>query len=227
MSILTPDYDLVADIEKIVDEVNDDYSNYLKHNDDYDNIDFLAELLNEKSVDVDMDIEWKARDDIRENKGEWISAAAERTLNANYLIVYLWSDNLEGSWGPKTFKEIILGMLCHETIHFEQFERIDPIKFLFLESGHQKGIKLKAKTGKERDWHRLYLRDPHELMAYGHDLSEDIKRTSNPAAALRNPEAFIDELPVYGMFRNIWPSDAKPMKKLLSYTARYMYEKYN
>ena len=69
---------------------------------------------------------------------------------------------------------------------------------------------------------RSYLRDPHELMAYGHDLAQEINRTSDPQKALRNPEAFRDELPVYNQFRNVWPPNAKPLQRLLSYTARYI-----
>ena len=221
MSILSPDHEVIDAAKDVIDEVNDDYSNYLKHNEDYDNIDFLAELLIEKSVDINLDVDWVVSDDLRANPAEWISAMAGRTKTANFLKVYLWSDNLEGTWGPATFKETLIGMLGHETIHFAQFDRIDPSKFDSIESGHEKGKRLKAKTGKERDWQRLYFADPHELMAYGHDLASNIELSTDPEAALRSPEAFIDELPVYGMYRTIWPANAKPIKRLLSYAARY------
>jgi len=221
MSILSPDYDMLNEISEILDEVNADYSNYLDHNHDIDDIDFLAELLNEKTQFTGLPIRWVNQDNNRANPNEWISASASTGPDGNSIAVILWHNNLENKWGPQTFKELVLKMLSHETIHFEQYNRIGLNQILGIESGSQKGQKLKAKTGKDRDYQRSYLRDSHELMAYGHDLSEEIKLSTNPEKALRNPEAFIEELPVYNQYRKIFPINAKPLKKLLSYAARY------
>lgn len=221
MSIITPDNVMVSKVSDIIDEVNDLYLAELKMNHDIDDIHALAEMLNKRMKKAKLPIEWLVYDEMRDDPNEWISAMASATKNSNTLDVILWETNLEGKWGPKTFKEIVLKMLEHETIHFNQYERIGYDRLNLIQSGHQKGTKLKAKTGKDRDWMRMYLRDPHELMAYGHDLSEEIKYTDDPEKALRNPEAFLDDLPVYQQFRKIFPPNAKPLQKLLSYAARY------
>lgn len=221
-AILEPDHKMVATVSDIVDEVNIEYTEYLKQNHDNDDIDVLAELLNTKTKQAGLPIEWLAWYDERQEPMEWISAMASSGPDGDNLSVILWATNLETRWGPETFKEMVLQMLSHETIHFNQYSRIGRDRLGDIQSGHQKGEKLRAKTGKQRDWQRLYLRDPHELMAYGHDLSQEIKRTSDPEKALRNPEAFIDELPVYNHFRNIFPPNARPLQKLLSYAARYI-----
>ena len=221
MSILNPDHNMVAKVSDIVDAVNDEYSDELKRNNDMDDIDSLTAMLNKRTKRAKLPIEWFNYDDQRANTDEWISAMASSGTDGNYLMVILWEYNLDGKWGPATFKEMVLKMLEHESIHFEQYARIGLERLDDIESGHQKGSKLKDRTGKERDYMRSYLRDPHELMAYGHDLSEEIKLSSNPRKALRNPEAFINELPVYNQFRGIFPSNAKPLRKMLSYAARY------
>ena len=221
-AILEPDHKMVDTMSDILDEVNMEYSNYLKQNHDIDDIDVLAELLNAKTKQAGLPIEWLVYDDERQNPDEWISAMAFSGKGGDNLSVILWNTNLEDKWGPETFKEMVLQMLSHETIHFNQYGKIGRDRLSNIQTGHQKGTKLKAKTGKERDWQRSYLRDPHELMAYGHDLSQEIKRTSDPQKALRNPEAFIDDLPVYNQFRKIFPPNAKPLQKLLSYAARYI-----
>lgn len=226
MGILSPDYDAVAKISDILDDVCADYCNYLDHNHDIDDIDYLCELLNEHTQFSGLPIRWVNQDNNRSNPDEWISAAASTGPDGNSIAVILWHYNLENKWGPETFKAIVLRMLCHETIHFEQYNRIGLDCINSIESGSQKGQKLKAKTGKDCDYQRLYLSDPHELMAFGHDLYEEIKLTSDPDKALRNPEAFIKELPVYNQYRNIFPSNSKPLQKLLSYTARYTNEKF-
>jgi len=221
MSIITPDNVIVSKVSDIIDEVNDLYVAELKMNHDIDDIHALAEMLNTRMKKAKLPIEWLVYDDVRIDSNEWFSAMASATPTENHLDVILWETNLEGKWGPATFKEMVLKMIGHETIHFEQFRRVGLDRLFEIESGHQKGTKLKTKTGKDRDWMRLYLRDPHELMAYGHDLSEELKLASDPEKALRNPEAFIDELPAYGQYRRIFPVDAKPLQKMLSYAARY------
>ena len=84
-----------------------------------------------------------------------------------------------------------------------------------------KGVEKKKSGGTEQDLMRMYLRDPHELMAYGHDLADEIRDTDAPEETIRNPEKFINELPVYQRFRNIFPKDSKQIKQLMKYTANY------
>ena len=218
MSILTPDHELLADLESIIDEVNADYLNYLKHNNDEDNIEYLAELLNERSTDLRIDLKWFVDMEPRLNPMEWVSAMAGRTISKDFIEVYLWNWNLDGAWGPETFKEIVLGMFKHEAIHFAQYDRINPTKFEQITSGHQKGQGLG-----EVGYMRSYLSDPHELMAYGHDLAADIKASNNPEKSLRSPEAFIEELPVYEQYRRFFEPNENQIKRLLSYAARYTY----
>jgi hypothetical protein len=223
MSILHPDHNMVAIVTDIINSVNIDYSAFLAMNNDIDDIQMLAEMLNERTKEegLHIQIEWFVDDAKRSNPAEWISAMAGVAGKTCFLDVILWESNLQGAWGPSTFIEMVLKMLEHETIHFNQYDKIGLDRLNLIHSGHQKGTVLKEKTGNDRDWMRCYLRDPHELMAYGHDLSEEIKLSSNPELALRNPEAFIEELPVYGQYRNIFPSNAKPLQKLLSYAAGY------
>jgi hypothetical protein len=46
--------------------------------------------------------------------------------------------------------------------------------------------------------------------------------SSNPEDALRNPEKYRNELPSYDKHRAIFPPNAKPLQKLLSYAAGYV-----
>lgn len=219
MGILSPDYDMIAKVEAIVDEVNVWYSNELKLNNDIDDIQSLGDMLNVRCKKLNLPIEWEVHDDEREHPEEWISAMAGFTASGSHLWVMLWERNLNGTWGPKTFKERVLGMLGHETIHFAQYKTIGRATLLDIESGHQKGLRL-ATTGDSQTYMREYLSDPHELMAYGHDLAYDIKLFGNPDA-LRSPSKYIEELPVYRQYRRFFERDSKQIKRLLSYAARY------
>lgn len=219
MGILSPDYDMIAKVEAIVDEVNVWYSDELKLNNDRDDIHSLADMLNKKCKKAKLAIEWEVEDDEREHPEEWFSAMAGVSSKGCQLWVILWERNLDGKWGPKTFKERVLGMLGHETIHFAQYEKIGRDNISNITSGHQKGLQL-AKTGDNQTYMREYLSDPHELMAYGHDLAYDIKLFGNPDA-LRSPSKYIEELPVYNQYRRFFDADSEQIKRLLSYAARY------
>jgi hypothetical protein len=61
-------------------------------------------------------------------------------------------------------------------------------------------------------------------MAHGHDLAQEILASSNPEEALRNPEKYRDELPAYDKHRQIFPPNAKPLQRLLSYASGYVNE---
>jgi len=218
---IKPDINFSKDIEEIIDRSNIEYLLFLEDNDDVDNIDELADILNSNNVE-ELSIEFIVNDKPRDDKNEWISAMADWSIvEGKTITVILHSKNLETTWGPESFKEIVMKMLAHETIHFNQYDKISPLVIEHLLSGHQKGLILKENGGTERDWMRSYLRDPHEIMAYGHDLSVEIKESSNSSVALRNPEMFIHELPVYARYRSIFPKEAKQIKQLLKYTAGY------
>jgi len=137
------------------------------------------------------------------------------------MQVYLFTKNLAGKYGPKTFKQIVMRMLAHETIHWNQYTKIGLDRVNKMKSGHQKGTELANKTGDPRDWMREYLRDPHELMAYGSDLASEIKDTDNPEQVLRNPEAYKNDLPSYARYRQVFEPNSKEIKQLLKYTADY------
>jgi hypothetical protein len=225
MSILTPDHELIAKVATIVDDVNADYLKFLESNSDDDDIDYLAKMLEEATTaEIPLaNISWAAYDDERPDPNEWVSAMTGLTESATFISVYLWIRNLEQKWGPKTFKEVVLGMLAHETIHIAQYNRIgfDTLRDKNLKSGHQLGTELKAKTGDPDIWMQCYLSDPHELMAYGHDLAADIKANDKPEEALRSPETNREDLPVYNLYRQFFDVDSKQIKRLLSYAARY------
>ncbi len=61
-------------------------------------------------------------------------------------------------------------------------------------------------------------------MAHGHDLAQEILASSNPEDALRNPEKYREELPAYDKHRQIFPPNAKPLQRLLSYASGYVNE---
>ena len=186
-----PDQDFLAQLEEIVDESIAEYQEFLEENNDVD-------------------------------PNEWISAVADwDEKEGKTITIYLHAKNLEKVYGPKSFKNILMRMLGHETIHWNQYDKMGAKVLNNYKSGYQKGVIKKASGGDERDLMRSYLRDPHELMAYAHDLAGEMKETDNPEEALRNPEKYKAELPVYERFREIFPPNAKQLRQLLKYTADY------
>ena len=218
---VNPDSDFLDQIEEIVDDSIAEYQDFLASNNDVDDIDELEEILNSNNYD-ELPIEFVTDHNPRKDPNEWISAAADWSeKEGKFVTVYLHAKNLEGRWGPKTFKNIVMRMLGHETIHWNQYDKMGADVLNNYQSGHQKGVALKNKTGNERDWMRSYLRDPHELMAYAHDLAQEMQDTDNPEDALRNPEKYKNEMPVYQRFRDVFPPNSKQIKQLLKYTADY------
>lgn len=218
---VNPDSDFLDQIEEIVDDSIAEYQDFLASNNDVDDIDELEEILNSNNYD-ELPIEFVTDHNPRKDPDEWISAAADWSeKEGKFVTVYLHAKNLEGRWGPKTFKNIVMRMLGHETIHWNQYDKMGADVLNNYQSGHQKGVALKNKTGNERDWMRSYLRDPHELMAYAHDLAQEMQDTDNPEDALRNPEKYKNEMPVYQRFRDVFPPNSKQIKQLLKYTADY------
>ena len=186
-----PDKNFMSQVEQIIDYSIEEYQQVLDSNGDVDDIDELEEILNQNNDD-NLPIEFIATDQERKDPNEWISAEAGIDKDGKFVQVYLFSKNLEGKYGPKTFKQLVMRMLAHETIHWNQYNKIGSDKVNKIKSGHQKGTELANKTGDPNDWMREYLRDPHELMAYASDLASEIKDTNNPEQVLRNPEAHKD-----------------------------------
>lgn len=219
---LEPDRDFLDKVEEIVDAALEEYAEFLEDNGDKDDIDELEEFLNSSNYD-EIPIEFITDHSPRRDPNEWISAAADWDPKEGKSIrVFLHAKNLEGVYGPQTFKKILMRMLAHETIHWNQYDKIDPAVLSKHKSGYMKGVEKKDAGGTDRDLMRMYLRDPHELMAYAHDLADEMKsNTDNPEDALRNPEKYIKELPVYQRFRQSFPRDAKQIKQLMKYTADY------
>ena len=216
-----PDWEFLRQLEPIVDDSIDENQEFLDSNNDVDDIDELEEILN-GNVDEDLPIEFITDHNPRKDKDEWISAAADWTPDeGKFVTVYLHAKNLERVYGPKTFKDILMRMLQHETIHWNQYDKMDQKVLPNYQSGYMKGLDKVKKGGSERDLMRSYLRDPHELMAYGSDLAGEIKNLDNPEQVLRNPEAHRKQLPVYDRFRNSFPANSKQIKQLLKYTADY------
>ena len=215
-----PDKKFMSQVEDIIDDSIEEYQEYLDDNNDVDDIDELEEILNNNNYD-NLPIEFIATDQEREDPNEWISAEAGIDKDGKFMQVYLFSQNLKNKYGPKTFKQMVMRMLAHETIHWNQYSKIGLDKVNKIKSGHQKGTDLAKKTGNQQDWMREYLRDPHELMAYASDLASEIKDTDDPEQVLRNPEAYKNDLPSYARYRTVFEPNSKELKQLLKYTADY------
>lgn len=220
---LDPDQDMLDSLSYVLDNVNAEYSDYLQNNNDVDDIEELAELLNMEVEEEGLPIVVHVNHEPRNDPNEYISAVASWEGDEDKGIdIILHAKNLEGTWGPKTFKSIMMKALAHETIHFNQYDKMGKEKLGKTLSGHQKGTAMVKKGGSARDWERSYLRDPHELMAYGHDLAGEIMDTDEPEKVIRNIEQHKHELPVYSKFRNIFHKEAPQIKALLKYTTKYL-----
>jgi len=218
---IKPDDNFLDAVEEIIDDSIEEYQQFLNDNNDKDDIDELEEILNSNNID-DLPIEFIADHHPRKDPDEWVSAAADWDPEEGKSVrVFLHAKNLEGVYGPKTFKQILMRMLAHETIHWNQYDKFDPKVLNTYKSGYMKGVEKKKSGGSDRDLMRSYLRDPHELMAYAYDLADEMRNLDNPEEALRNPEKYIKELPSYQRFRDIFPVNSKQIKQLLKYTADY------
>lgn len=216
---LVPDQEFMTLLSDGVDEALEEYQQYLDTHDDLDDINHLEDLLN-SNVDEELRITFIT--DYNKTNSEWwmraeaVTGEAEDGERVTDIDVILVARNLIGVYGPKTFKKMLMRLVSHELVHKDQHSRIPDLDR--MAGGYQKAAN--AKT--QREWERTYLRDPHELMAYGETLSREIADTDNPGAALRNPEAYMELLPTYARFRNIFPKNSKQIKALLKYTSQYL-----
>lgn len=224
-AIVSPDNDMISIVSQILDDINQDYQAYLDDNNDVDDIDYLAELLNEEFEEEGLPIQVLVDPNEIQNPHEYISAQASWAGDEEKGIdIILRAANLTGKWGPKTFKKVFINAMKHETIHFGQYDRIGKEKLGKIKSGHQRGQEKLAKGGTREDWLRDYLADPHEIMAYGNDLAGEIKDEpeAEQAEILRSPEGHMKRLPTYEKYRQLFDKDSKEIKQLLRYTAQYM-----
>ena len=217
---VSPNVEFMDQVEQILDLSIEEYGKYLDDNNDVDDIFELEEILNSNN-DSNLPIEFIASAKERQDPNEWISAMAGIDKKGPFMEVYLFSKNLEGRYGPKTFKQIVMRMLAHETIHWNQYKKVGLNKIDKIKSGHQKGTEIANRTGNQMDWMREYLKDPHELMAYASDLASEIKDLDNPEQVLRNPEAHKQDLPSYARYRQVFEPNSREIRQLLKYTADY------
>lgn len=218
-SNVIPDREFLSTLEDGVDEALAEYQEYLDTHNDVDDINELEDLLN-ASVDEELRIDFSTNHG-QPNSNWWMRAEAttgetEDGDRVTDISVVLLARNLIGAYGPKTFKKMLLRLVSHELVHKGQHARIPNLDK--MTSGYQKA----AFATSYREWQRKYFRDPHELMAYGETLAQEIADTDDPQAVLRNPEAYRELLPTYDRFRDIFPRNAKQIKALLKYTSQYL-----
>lgn len=221
---LTPRNDIVDIVLDAVDQASDDYQEYLRDNNDQDDIEYLAELI-EEHLDGQIDLEVYVNHTPRKDPNEWLSAEAGVQDNVEFINIILHADNLNGRWGPSTFRKIMKSALEHETIHLNQFSKIGHDKLAGMKSGHQKGTeKMKSvpDNKKQEVWQREYLKDPHEIMAYAHDMARELEDSDNPLQLLRSMEQHRDKSTVYSKYRSLFDKDDAVIKQLLKYTSQYL-----
>lgn len=217
--ILEPKEDFMQPFMYAVEDAAREYAEFLQDNNDVDDPEELASILEamfeEEGLPITVHVGETGRNAI-----DWYIQAAQVVGNGEMDLI-LDPDSINGHWGPKTFIDVMRKTFEHETIHLQQRDRMGKEKYNTLPSGYMKGLEKFKKSGKERDLMRTYFRDPQELMAHGHDIYREVQASSNPQEALRNPEKYRDELPTYDKHRAIFPPNAKPLQRMLSYAARY------
>ncbi|RLB67314.1 MAG: hypothetical protein DRH08_03995 [Deltaproteobacteria bacterium] len=220
---LAPDKDFIQGLDDILKGADADYEEWVQEeNNGRDDIEELIDFLDANNMN-EMPIAFHCNNEERADPNEWASAVADWTSDGGkHVDVILHARNIEGYYNLEDMREVLLKMIAHETIHFNQYDHMGKEGMASYKSGHQKGTELKAKGGTERDWMRSYLRDKHEIMAYGRDLAVDIADMKNPQEVMRNVEGFKNELPVYQRYRHIFDKNAPQIKALLKYASQYL-----
>jgi len=229
---LNPDKEFIQELGNIVDDSKEEYAQDVVDNEGEHDIDELVDILNSHAYDLPV-IFINNPDPINDPPGfnDWVSAIADwnkeqgKTLAYILHAVYIEQGFKEG-YGLDDLKEIIQDITAHETIHFGQYDTMGEKGLTNYKSGHQKGTEKKEKTGKTRDWERMYLRDPQEIMAYGNDLSREIADLDNPQEVIRNVEGHKSQLPTYEKFRKIFDKDTPQIKRLLKYASQYLADRF-
>jgi hypothetical protein len=216
-AILKPDAEL---IQRIMPVIQDSVEEYLEELDGEHDWNSLEEILN-SNIEDDFDVEFIMDYNSRKDPKEIVSAGASwDEKQGTFISVYLHAQNLDTEFDRLT--DEIEKKIAHETVHAAQYKRMGAATLNKHRSGHQKGTELKQRTGRDRDWLRSYLRDPHELQARAADLAREISQTENPEQTLRNPEQYQSQLSTYRLIRSIFPSNTPQIRQLLKYTAQYL-----
>ena len=92
-------------------------------------------------------------------------------------------------------------------------------KYKSVKSGYQIGMKVFERTQDKMQLMRIYMSDPQELQAHGHDLYREIELLS--LKTLTNIEDHIEQLPTYQKYRTIFDMNDKVIKRLLKYTFEF------
>lgn len=217
-AVLNPDQQFIDTVMPVIEDSIEEYLDTLD-SDDHD-WNELEETLN-SNLEDDYPVEFTIDPNPRRNPREIVSAGASwDEQSGTYFVIYLHTQNLATQFDrliPEIEKKI-----AHETVHSAQYKRMGADKLKTHQSGHQKGVELSKRTGKERDWLRNYLRDPHEIQAYARDLAQEISQSDNPEQTLRNPEQYRSQLSTYDQMRTVFPKNTPQIRLLLKYTAQYL-----
>lgn len=219
--VLQPDEVQMELLSDALDLVNSDYEAHLSDNNDEDDPDHLAWIMDETFEEMGMSITVELGEP-GANGVDWYIQSAIVYGGGEIDLILHYDTVTGGYWGPASFKKSVMKTLEHEHIHLSQRDRMGKKKYNSLPSGYQIGLRKQEKSGKESDLIRTYLRDPQELMAHGHDLAREVQSSSNPVEAIRNPEKYREELPTYDKHRATFPPNAKPLQRLISYATKYL-----
>lgn len=142
------------------------------------------------------------------------------------IIFNLHPESIDGKWGPKSFREVIMRFVEHEGIHLTQREKMGKEKYKELPSGYMKGRQIAGKDGDFSIVAQYYFSDPQEIMAHASDLANEVMKLDNPAKVIRNPEKYIDELPTYDKHKQHgFGPDHAVVKRLMRYASEYLRKK--
>jgi len=176
-AVLLPEPETMTSVQDQMQHACTLYQTYLDRHQDIDDFDVLLDVLNELSAAHDM-VFWMG--------SEGVSTIAWYIQNAmvhNDGHIDITLDPIQLTyWGPKSFMTSVMQTLEHENIHLKQRDKMGAQKFKTLPSGYQIGLQ-KAEHVEEHQKHRTvmrsYFRDPHELMAHGHDVCREAQQASS------------------------------------------------
>lgn len=221
--VLDPCQEIIDQTEMILDKSIPEYLDAMKpegeERDWDDDPDLLAEILNRHSIETS--VKWNVVSEGR-TAVDWYVHSAIVDGDGN-LIFNLHPESIDGKWGPKSFREVIMKFAYHEGIHLAQRDRMGKEKYKSIPSGYMKGVRAASKTGDFNIIAQYYFKDPQEIMAHASDLAYEIVKLPNLKKAIRNPDKYIDKLPTYDKHvKHGFTIDSKVTKKLMRYTVDYL-----
>lgn len=214
---LLPNRNVVRKSHKAITETNEQYQQFLDENNDDDNIIHLTDLLNinfnKQGLNIFWDVEEKEEDAI-----DWYIHSAI-TYHSGEIVILLHPESIIGYWGPVSFMNVAMKTIEHESLHLQQKKKMGTKKWQTVKSGYQIGMQMFIKTQDRKQLMKIYLKDPQELQAHGHDLFREIELLG--LNTLANLEYHTEQLPTYKKYRSIFDADDKTMKRLLKYTFEF------